>query len=97
MTQEKRGEREGEEREKGRRRETGKKEKGREAEEERDKEVKKDVMGWTVVTRSKKQRKRTIQIFVKVDGSKMTPMEVCLTDDKVEDVIRRVRTAKTCM
>ena len=47
-------------------------------------------MGWTVVTRSKKQRKRTIQIFVKVDGSKVTPMEVSLTDDKVEDVIRRI-------
>ena len=27
-----------------------------EAEEERDKEVKKDVMGWTVVTRNKRQR-----------------------------------------
>ena len=38
-------------------------EKGRGAEKERDKEVKKDVTGWTVVKRSKKQRKRTIQIF----------------------------------
>ena len=65
-------------------------EKGRRAEKERDKEVKKDVTGWTVVTRSEKQRKRTIQIFVKVDGSKVTPMEVSLTDDKVEDVIRRI-------
>ena len=39
MTKEKRGEREGEEREKGRKGERGKKEKGREAEEERDKEL----------------------------------------------------------
>ena len=68
----KRGEREEREKERG-------------AEEELDKEVKKDVTGWTVVTRSKKQRKRTIQIFVKVDGSKVTAMEVILTD-KVEDV-----------
>ena len=75
------------ERERGERAE---REKGRGAEKERDKEVKKDVTGWTVVTRSKKQRKRTIQIFVKVDGSKVTPMEVSLTDDKVEDVIRRI-------
>ena len=48
------------------------------------------MTGWTVVTRSKKQRKRTIQIFVKVDGSKITPMDVSLTDDLVEDVIRRI-------
>ena len=34
------------------------------------------MTGWTVV-----------QIF---DGSKLTPMEVSLTDDKVEDVIRRI-------
>ena len=27
------------------------------------------------------------QIFVKVNGSKATPMDVNLTDDKVEDVI----------
>ena len=60
-----------EELEKGRKGEREKKEKGREGEEEGDQEVKKDVMGWTVVTRSKKQRKRTIQIFVKVDGSKV--------------------------
>ena len=45
--------------------ERGKKEKGRKAEKERGKEIKKNVTGWTVVTRS---RKRTVQIFVKVDG-----------------------------
>ena len=32
-----------------------------------------------------------MQIFVKVDGSKVTPMEVSLTDDKVEDVMRQVQ------
>ena len=43
------------------------------AEEEGDKQVEKDVMGWTVVTRS---RKRTVQIFVKVDGMKTVLMDV---------------------
>ena len=32
-----------------------------------------------------------MQIFVKVDGSKVTPMEVRLTDGKVEDVMRQVQ------
>ena len=32
-----------------------------------------------------------IQIFVKVDGFRVTPMEVSLTDDKVEDVMRRIQ------
>ena len=32
-----------------------------------------------------------IQIFVKVNGSKTTPMEVNLTDDKVEDMLRRIQ------
>ena len=32
-----------------------------------------------------------IQIFVKVNGSKATPMEVSLTDDRVEDVMRRIQ------
>ena len=31
-----------------------------------------------------------VQIFVKVDGSKVTPMEVSLTHDKVDDLIRRI-------
>ena len=52
-------------------------------------EVEKNVTGWTLVTR--KHRRRTVQIFVKVDGSKVTPMEVSLTDDKVEDVMRRIQ------
>ena len=43
-----------------------------------------------MVTRNKKKRKM-IQIFVKVDGSKVTPMEVSLTDGKVEDVMRQIQ------
>ena len=39
---------------------------------------------WTEVTR--KKRKKMVQIFVKVDGSRVTPMEVSPADDKVEDV-----------
>ena len=85
VTQEKRGER-GKER-KG---ERGKEDEGREAEEAEHEQVKKDATGWTVVTRSRKQRKRTVQIFVEVDGSKATPMEVSLTDDKVDDVLRQI-------
>ena len=80
----------GEEREKGRKGGRGKKEEGREAEKERETEVKKDVTDWTVVTRNRKQRKM-VQIFVRVNGSKATPMEVNLTDDKVEDVMRRIQ------
>ena len=45
---------------------------------------------WIVVTRNRRQRK-IIQIFVKVNGSKATPMEVNLTDDRVEDVMRRIQ------
>ena len=72
------------------RRKRAEREKGRGAEKERNKEVKKDVTGWTVVTRNKKQRK-TIQIFVKVNGSLTTPIEVNLTDDKVEDMLKRIQ------
>ena len=84
-----------EEREKGRkgqrgRGQEGRKEEEREAEEEGDKQVKKDVTDWTEVTRNKRQKKM-IQIFVKVNGSKVTPMEVSLTDDKVADVMRRIQ------
>ena len=34
------------------------------------------------------------QIFVKVNGSKATPMEVNLTDDKVKDVMRQIQEDK---
>ena len=62
----------------------------RDAEEQECKQVKKDATGWTVVTRNKRQREM-VQIFVRVNGSKATPMDVNLTDDKVDDVIRRVQ------
>ena len=42
----------------------------KEAEEESEKEVKKDMTDWTVLTRNKKQKERTVHIFVKVDGSR---------------------------
>ena len=71
--------------------ERGKEEEERDAEEAEHEQVKKDVTGWTLVTGSRKHRKRTVQIFVKVDGSKVTPMEVGLTDDKVEDVMRQIQ------
>ena len=81
-----------------RRGEKGGKENGRKSEEkevrkedeEGDSKVVKDVTGWTVVTRNKRQKKM-VQIFVKVNGSKATPMEVNLTDDKVEDVMRQIQ------
>ena len=85
VRQEKRGERV-----KERKGERGKEEEGREAEEAEHEQVKKDATGWSVVTRSRKQRKRKVQIFVKVDGSKTTPMEVSLTDDKVDDVLGQI-------
>ena len=67
----------------------GRKEEERKVEERGSERVKKDAMDWTVVTRKKKRK--TVQIFVTMDGSKVTPMEVSLSDDKVEDVIRRVQ------
>ena len=81
-----------------RRGEKGREENGRKSEakrvrkgdEEGDSKVVKDVTGWTVVTRNKRQKKM-VQTFVKVNGSKATPMEVNLTDDKVEDVMRQIQ------
>ena len=62
----------------------------RKEDEEGDSKVVKDATGWTVVTRNKRQRKM-VQIFVKVDEAKVTPMDVSLTDGKIEDVIRQVQ------
>ena len=81
-----------------RRGEKGREENGRKNEEKKvrkeeekgDNKVVKDVTGWTVVTRNKRQKKM-VQIFVKVNGSKATPMEVNLMDDKVEDVMRQIQ------
>ena len=78
------------EKERGERKKERKEKEEREAEEGRGEQVKKDVTDWTVVTRNKRQRKMA-QIFVKVNGSKATPMEVNLTDDKVEDVMRQIQ------
>ena len=90
---EKEGEKENQgkrEREKERKDEGGRDQEGRRKEKEREPEVKKDVTDWTVVTRNRPQRKM-VQIFVRVNGSKATPMEKNLTDDKVEDVMRRIQ------
>ena len=64
---------------------------GERGQEEGSEQVEKDVMDWTVVTRNKRQKKKLIQIFVKVNGSKATPMEVSLNDDKVEDLMRQIK------
>ena len=52
------------------------------------KQVEKDATGWTEVTR--KKRRKTVQIFVKVNESKAFPLDVS-TDVKVEDVMRQVQ------
>ena len=59
--------------------ERGKEEDGRDAEEEECKQVKKDVTGWTLVKRNKRQRKM-IQIYAKVDGMKTVVMEMSPRD-----------------
>ena len=45
----------------------------------KDKEVEKDVVDWTLVTRNTKQRRRTIKIFVKMGGCRTIMMEVAPT------------------
>ena len=95
MQEREKGEREEEEkgrkeREKGRKGEREKEEKEREAEKERDKEVKEDMTGWTVLTRNKKQKERTVHIFVKMNESKRFPLDVS-PDDKVNDVIEQIQ------
>ena len=64
------------------------KEEGRKAEEEGDTQVKKDVTGWTVVTRNKRQKK-TLQIFVKLDEMKTVLREVS-PEDKVQEILNTV-------
>ena len=68
-----------------------KEEEEKEAEEVGSEQVAKDSMDWTVVTRNKRQKKKLIQIFVKVGGTKVTAMEVSLKDDKVEDMMRQIQ------
>ena len=60
-----------------------------ERKEEKEKEVEKNVTGWTLVTRSAKQMRRMVQIFVKVDEMKMFAMEVS-TEDKVQKILNTV-------
>ena len=60
-------EKEKEERER-RKGERGKEEEGRDAEEEERKQVKKDVTGWTVVTRNKRQKKMVQRRFESTHG-----------------------------
>ena len=48
------------------------------------------MTGWTVVTRNKREKRRTIQIFVKVNESRTFPLDVS-PDDKVDDVIRQIQ------
>ena len=68
------------------------KEEGKEAEEGGGEQVKKDVTDWVEVRRrTRKKNCKMVQIFVKVNGPKATPMEVNLTDDKVEDVMRQIQ------
>ena len=73
----------------GRGQEGRKEEEESEAEEGRGEQVKEDVTGWTEVTR--KRRRKMVQIFVKVDGYRVIPMEVSPADDKVEDVMKRIQ------
>ena len=86
--QEKVGTLEGKERERDQ--EGRKKGKEREAEEGGSEQVKKDVTDWVEVKRRTRRKNcKKVQIFVKVDESKVIPMEVSLEDDKVEDVMRQ--------
>ena len=85
--QEKVGTLEGKERERDQ--EGRKSEEEREAQEGGGEQVEEDVTGWTEVTR--KKRRKMVQIFVKMNESKVIPMEVSLEDDKVEDVMRQIQ------
>ena len=53
-------------------------------------EVKKDVMDWTVVRRNKRQRKRMVPIFVKMNECQVFPLDVSL-DDAINDVIKQIQ------
>ena len=47
------------------------------------------MTGWTLVTRSAKQMRKMVQIFVKVDGLKTVKMEVS-PKDKVQKILNTV-------
>ena len=48
------------------------------------------MTGWTVVTRNKREKRRTIQTFVKVNESRTFPQDVS-PDDKIGDVIKQIQ------
>ena len=90
------------EREKKEAGEETKMEKGGQDEEEKDKEIDEDVTGWVHVRRKTRRRVvregdedeggkscRTVQIFVKVDGSRTIAMDVS-QNDKVSDIMKRI-------
>ena len=53
-------------------------------------------MDWTLVTRSAKQRRRrTVQIFVNVVGSRTIMIEMVVSD-KVSDIVKRIPTSACC-
>ena len=66
-----------------------KEKKEKEEEEEKVEEVEKNVTGWTLVTRSAKQMRKMVQIFVKADGMKTVAMEVS-PEDKVQKILNTV-------
>ena len=76
----------------GERGQEGRKEEEKEAGEGGGEQIRKDVTDWVEVRRRTRRKNcKMVQIFVKVNGSKATPMEVNLTDDKVEDVMRQIQ------
>ena len=79
------------EREKGRKGQRGSGQEGRKEEEKEDEDggeqVENDVTGWTEVTR--KKRRKTVQIFVKMDGGKTSAMEMEM-NDKVDDIVKNI-------
>ena len=62
----------------------------RDAEEEAREQVENDVTDWTVVTRNKREKRRTIQIFFKVNESRTFRPDVS-PDDEVDDVIKQIQ------
>ena len=60
-----------------------------ERKEEKEKDVEKNVTGWTLVTKSAKQKRRKVQISVKVDGGKTSAMEMEMSD-KADDIVKKI-------
>ena len=79
------------EREKGRKGQRGSGQEGRKEEEKEaedgGEQVENDMTGWTEVTR--KKRRKTVQIFVKMDGGKTSAMEMEM-NDKVDDIVKKI-------